>query len=613
LASVLFPRVAPVNYAYGEDVTMFVDLVTSRQSNLPFEYHKLPVCPPITAGKVKKNLGEKLSGHSVSRPAPYQLKVGKNSGCQTLCQVDLSPKKIKRLVKLTKNRYRVNFNLDGLPLYVRQRSDVKLINLGYPVGAGLRHDETENFFLHNHLRFTIHYHDDDDFEGVRIVGFSVKPISIQHDTTREMPSTCTPETSIIVNQMKSLVKLKAPDNGEDLKVIYSYEVEWKSSETTWADRWDIYINSCFDENSLHHARIINSLAVFVGLLITASVTFIRMLRNDLQNFVMDDIDDDSYQGWKLLHADVFRPPTTRPLALTVLIGNGAQLIFIVTATLALIFLRVINPMRKGQALGAMFMLYILSGSICGYTSARLFKLFGGSNWQMTTIWSAAALPGFLMALFLILNIILAIAGAANSVSIWTILLIFILWTCMSIPLVFLGSYLGFKAEKISVPTKTNQIARVVPEQKTGFDSVWGSLIVGVIAFSTITVEAYMVMSAIWLQELFYAVGYLCFVIVIFAFSCGFLGMIACYYRMTNENHRWWWYAFTDTASCGVCLFAYSGWFVAHQVNYTGGLPFIVYWTYMTMISVLLSLFAGTAAFIPTFFFVRKIFSMGKVD
>jgi len=616
LASVLFPRVAPVEYPTGQEMSMYIDLVTSRQSNVPFEYYKLGVCPPIAAGrKMKKNLGEKLKGHSVSRPAPYQLNVERDLGCQTLCQVEIDQKKIDRFIRLTRQRYRVNLSLDGLPVYVQQNSELNIINKGYPIGARLKDGDGTNFYLHNHLRFTIHFHQDrTNFNGNRIVGFEVKPVSIQHETNSETPSTCTPETIGISNKLNSLVKLEIPINEDSLKIIYSYEVAWQESGTTWADRWDIYIDACVDESSLHHARVINSLFVFVALLVTATLTFVGMLRKDYKDIIFDgEPTDDDDKGWKLLHADVFRPPSYSPLALSVLIGNGAQIMIIVICTFILISFRVINPMKKGQALGAIFMLYILSGGVCGYVSARLFKVFGGNNWKMSTIWSAATLPGFLMTLFLILNIMLTAAGAANSVSIWTILLIFILWTCMSLPLVFLGSYLGFKGEKISVPTKTNQIARVVPEQIRLGDSLFGSFLIGLTAFSTITVEIYMIMSTIWLEGFSYAVGYFCFVITIFAVSCALLTMMTCYYRMNRENHRWWWYAFADTASSGVCLFVYSGWFVAHQVNYSEGLPFIVYWTYMTMLSVLLALFAGAAGFLPTFFFVRNIFSIVKVD
>merc|ERR1711957_363997 len=99
-------------------------------------------------------------------------------------------------------------------------------------------------------------------------------------------------------------------------------------------------------------------------------------------------------------------------------------------------------------------------------SARLFKFCGGKNWKVNTIYTAAAFPGMMVSLFLMLNIFLTLYGSAMAVSVWTIIAVFLLWTCISTPLVCIGSYIGYKAEVISTPTRTNQIARVVPKQQS---------------------------------------------------------------------------------------------------------------------------------------------------
>ncbi len=616
LASVLFPKAGPKNFENNDDVPMTIETVTSLQSNLAYDYYKLPVCPPLSAGKRKKtrkNFGEKLKGN-VSRPAPYEIRVGKNLGCQALCQVEIDKKKLDFVIKLTRERYRANLSLDNLPVYIRQHKGLNIINKGYPIGVKLQTTDDVKYYLNNHLKFVIYYHEDaESFAGKRIVGFEVKPISIAHETDTEEPSTCT-DAKDIQNKRGSVLELKLPSDQDALKVIYSYEVAWEVSDTTWADRWDIYVGSSLDETSLQHVRIVNSLAVIFGLILAGSFIFVRMLRKELHEYVGDDMESETAEekGWKLLHGDIFRPPSFNPMILSVLVGNGFQIFIVIVTTLTLCSLRIINPMKKGQALGTIVMLYFISGSCCGYVSARFFKLFGGSDWKLNTVYSAAALPGFLMSLFLVLNIFLSIAGATH-VSFWTILQIFLLWVCMLIPLVFFGSYMGFKAERIAIPCKVNQIARVVPERSVIQNSALSSFVIGLMAFSSLTVEIYMLMNALWLQEFFYAVGYLFFVIIVFTISCSLLAMIACYYRMNKENHRWWWYAFNDTAFSGLWIIVYSGWFLFTEIDYVGGLPFIVYWTYMTMIAVLMALFAGAAGFIPTFFFIRKIYSTLKVD
>ena len=616
LASVLFPKVGPNNFEDGDDVPMFIETVTSLQSNLAYDYYKLPVCPPLAAGKRKKtrkNLGEKLKGN-ISRPAPYHIRVGNDLSCQPLCQVEIDQKKLDFIAKLSGQRYRANLSLDNLSVYIRQHKGLNIINKGYPIGVKLQTADDVKYYLNNHLKFIVYYHEDhDSFTGKRIVGFEVKPISIAHETDTEEPSTCVGKKNL-QNRRATVLELKIPRDQDTLKVIYSYEVFWEQSDTTWADRWDIYVGSNLDETSLQHVRLINSLAVIFGLLLAGSFIFVRMLRKELYEYVGDEIESESAEekGWKLLHGDIFRPPSFNPMILSVLVGNGFQIFVVIVGTLTLCFLRIINPMNKGQALGTFVMLYVFSGSCCGYVSARFFKLFGGSDWKLNTIYSAAALPGFLVSMFLALNIFLSIAGA-TAVSFLTILQIFLLWVCMLTPLVFFGSYKGFKAERISIPGKVNQIARIVPQQSLMKNSLLSSLVIGLMAFSSLTVEIYMLMNALWLQEYFYAVGYLFFVIIVFTISCALLSMIACYYRMNQENHRWWWNAFNDTAFAGLWIIVYSGWFLLTEIDYVGGFPFVVYWTYMTMIAVLMALFAGAAGFIPTFFFIRKMYSTLKVD
>jgi hypothetical protein len=39
-----------------------------------------------------------------------------------------------------------------------------------------------------------------------------------------------------------------------------------------------------------------------------------------------------------------------------------------------------------------------------------------------------------------------------------------LWFCVSVPLVFLGSFFGYKREVVTFPTRTNLVPRAIPTQ-----------------------------------------------------------------------------------------------------------------------------------------------------
>ena len=78
LSSILFPGVSPEEYPNNEQIPIYVDLVESRKTQVPFEFYDLPTCPAPPKEKVKgyrKSLGNRLSGHNV-KAGPYEIRVG---------------------------------------------------------------------------------------------------------------------------------------------------------------------------------------------------------------------------------------------------------------------------------------------------------------------------------------------------------------------------------------------------------------------------------------------------------------------------------------------------------------------------------------------------------
>eukprot|EP00957_Ditylum_brightwellii_P189461 14421242-Ditylum_brightwellii.AAC.1 len=342
---------------------------------------------------------------------------------------------------------------------------------------------------------------------------------------------------------------------------------------------------------------------------------VRTLRNDIALYnELDDLEDSQEEtGWKLVHGDVFRPPSTSPLLLSVATGTGAQIGTSLILTLICAILKIINPMNKGATLTAIIFLYVLSGSVAGYISSRLYKFCDAKAWKRNTIATAIALPGALMTVFLVLNIFLAFVGAATSVSIFTIISVFLLWTCISTPLVFVGSYFGFRAERIQVPTKTNQIARFVPEQQWHSRYPWCAIIGGFLPFASVTVELFFIMSALWLHQYYYVMGFLLVVFIILGVICVQISVVMTYVQLCGENHRWWWKSFFSCASAGFYLFLYSLWFLTAKLELVGFLPIVVYFTYMLMISVAFGLFCGSIGLLSSFWFTRTIYGAVKVD
>jgi len=268
---------------------------------------------------------------------------------------------------------------------------------------------------------------------------------------------------------------------------------------------------------------------------------------------------------------------------------------------------------KGQALTNMVMLYVFSGTVSGYISARIFKFCGGKNWKLNTMVTAVAFPGVLISMFIILNVFLAFYGSSKSVSFFTIVAAFLLWACLASPLVLIGSFLGFKREIISVSTRTNQIARVVPAQHSVMGSKYSSVLVGALPFSCAVIEIYFLMCSIWMNQYYYLMGFLLAIAILIGVCSILSAIIMNYLRLTGEDHRWWWKSFADSASCGLWLFVYSIWNLLYRLELVGVLPYIVYLTYMAMISVTLGLYTGAISFMGTFYFNRIIYNAVQLD
>jgi len=627
LASILFPGVSPETYSPGEEVMMYTDLVNSKKTQVPFGFYKLPGCAvpkmtPMRKRRQRKNLGARLQGLEL-KPAPYTMKVKENHSCKPMCQINVNSYKILWLRKLIERQYRIHITFDGLPLLMRSE-DLNYAVRGFPVGfkappsyTGLENDE---YYLYNHLKFTITYKEQPENIGVHITGFDVHPVSIAHEIQKDGTflamsdevSTCNTEgADPVVNDLETYLAL---NTSGDLSIIYSYEVIWEESNLDWADRWDVYLIGSPDDD-IHSFAIINSLMIVLFLTGAIATIMIRTLRKDIAGYnEMQTLEESQEEtGWKLVHGDVFRPPSSYPMIFCILVGTGAQIGCAFFLTMMCSMVGLISPMKKGQTLTAIVLLYVLSGAVAGYISARLFKFCDAKAWKQNTFLTAAGLPGFLISIFTVLNIFLHIAGAATAVHFFTLLAILGLWIAISTPMVFVGSFFGFRAEKIQVPVKVNQISRYVPELPWYAIPPVSYLLGGILPFGSVCIELFFIMSALWLNQIYYMMGFLLVVLLILGATCAEVSVVMTYLQLCAEDHRWWWKSFFNCASAGVYLFMYSLWFLVSRLDLIGVLPVVVYITYMGMISFCFALFCGSIGVMCSFFFIRNIYGALKVD
>lgn len=169
-------------------------------------------------------------------------------------------------------------------------------------------------------------------------------------------------------------------------------------------------------------------------------------------------------GWKLVHGDIFRPPARNPMIFSVFVGTGVQLFLMSLATLTFALFGLLSPANRGSLITAFILLFVFMGSFAGYTSSTIYKMFRGTEWKQNTILTAFLYPAFIFAVFFGLNLVLWYEGSSGAIAFPTFFTLFFLWFCVSVPLVFLGSFFGYKKEVITHPVRTNLIPRQIPPQ-----------------------------------------------------------------------------------------------------------------------------------------------------
>jgi transmembrane 9 superfamily member 2/4 len=204
-----------------------------------------------------------------------------------------------------------------------------------------------------------------------------------------------------------------------------YNVIWKESDVSWSSRWDIYLseNQLVPLHNFHwHSDYHSHFSWFSFWSLWVISTLVRNLRRDaaaaykaLAALADDEHDEDMDEsGWKLIHADVFRPPDNYPMLYGVFVGSGVQLAFIILLSIILSAVGFLNPTRRGSLMNAIFMVFfMLSGIISGFVSSCLYKSFKGHLWQLCTVITAILFPGVAL-LFILFNIILFFMNSTAS-------------------------------------------------------------------------------------------------------------------------------------------------------------------------------------------------------
>jgi len=614
------PGVAPHEYLEGERVDIKVNKLSSTKTQLPYDYYSLPFCKPPEVVNAVENLGEVLHG-SVIQNAPYEIFM-KKSEFKVLCRIELTPKTSHLLASRIKEDYRVHMIMDNLPAatkMIREMPDGKTITMydrGYPMGFVGSAERTGSVagtpYLYNHLRFVVKFHTEESFTGSRIVGFEVEPLSVKHQYKGKF--------TLDMSSLNLLTVPVGPDlppqpvswkPGPSPEVIFTYDVKWEYSDIKWASRWDLYLY--MGDDQIHWFSIINSLAIVLLLTGIVAMIMMRTLRRDFNRYNEQDKEDlQEESGWKLVHADVFRPP---PLAILLCscLGTGMQLLAMSIISIACAMLGFLSPANRGGLLTATLLVFVLMGVPAGYFASNTYKSLKGTEWKKATVMTATFVPSILFCIFFILNFFIWGQASSGAIPFGTMIALLLMWFCISVPLVFVGAFFGFKAKLQDPPTRTNEIPRQIPTQAWYMGGAFNVLMGGILPFGAIFIELFFIMTSVWLQRFYYVFGFLALVLLILLITCAEISIVLCYFQLCNEDYNWWWRSFLTSGSSGLYLFAYSIMYFFTQLDIFGFVPTLIYFTYMIVFAFLFFLITGSIGFYSCYWFVWTIYGAIKVD
>lgn len=411
---------------------------------------------------------------------------------------------------------------------------------------------------------------------------------------------------------------------ETLTIPYTYSVYWKEDASIeWASRWDRYFVNDEEATTVHWLAIGCSIVIVLMLSVVVSLVMIRTLSRDIQNYndsgdpearkrkaereALEEDDEDT-TGWKLVHGDVFRPPPLGGL-FAPLIGSGVQLIAVISALLILSATGILNPSYRGGLISFGIFLFVFAGIFSGYYSTRIYKTFKGEKWRKNALITALLFPGFVFTSIFVLNLFVWAKASSTAIPFTTLLALLFMWLCVSLPLVFAGSYLGFQRPVYEHPTRTMQIPRQIPRQQWHLKLLPNMLLAGLIPFAVIFIELLFLFKSLWQDKssYYYMYGFLGLIATVLGITVAEVAVVSTYFLLSAENWNWWWQSFAVGAGSAVWVFLCSAWYWWTKLGAMGAMSSVLFFAYSALACAVYAVLVGTVGFIASYAFVRRIY------
>ena len=586
----------------GDSLNILAGALSSYRAIIPFGYNKLNICQSKKIYKAEDTLGEILTGDSYYTTG-YTANTNEDKFCQVLCYNTFDEKNVKIYKKLIKRRYFSNWVVDKLPAgMILYNQETQHTSLKYFNGIPLGFYSNESYYIYNHLQFHILLNKVDE-NKYNVVGFNILPLSIKHDDSN-------PICSKTAKDMLQNFELSHQPLTEG-NILFTYDVVFEYSDITFASRWDHYKTS---KSSIHWTGIFISeiLVCFASFFIICLLK--HNVNNDIDyyNYRVSNIEEIDEYDWKQVAGDVFRPPSVNPLLLSSLLGTGIQLLTMFTITLCLGVFGFMNPEKRANILNLGILFYCFCGLLGGYISANFYRFWGGNSWLKPAIHCSVFFPGTLLFGYMIVNVVLSLENSNAAVNFSDIISLYALWIFCTFPLILIGSFFGYKSNRINIPCDINKIPSVIPSKPWYLHYRYITFVTGFIGFATIFIEFNYVMASLWRHEIYFLASFLWITFLLFIIVVGEMTIIVVYFNLCYGDYNWWWKSFIIGSSPVIYFFLYSI-FYFFYLKITRLSAMIVYFGLMAMISAMVILICGTVSVFFTMGFLNRIYSKIRAD
>ncbi|CAL9100271.1 phagocytic receptor [Musa troglodytarum] len=561
-------------YKQGDPVPLYANKVGPfHNPSETYRYFDLSFCVPEHVTEKKEALGEVLNGDRLVE-APYKLDFRVDRDSELLCKKKLTKEDVAKFRSAVTKDYYFQMYYDDLPIW-------GFIGKVDKEGKDL---SEYKYYLYRHIHFDILYNSDHVIE-----------ISVHTDP----------------NSLADLTEDK------DIEASFFYSVKWKETTTPFEKRMNKYsqTSSLPHHLEIHWFSIINSCVTVLLLTGFLATILMRVLKNDFVKYAHDEesAEDQEETGWKYIHGDVFRFPKNKSL-LAACLGSGTQLFALTVFIFILALVGVFYPYNRGALFTALVVVYALTSGIAGYTASSFYCQLEGMNWVRNVLLTGFLFCGPLFLTFCFLNTVAIVYSATAALPFGTIVVIVLIWTLVTSPLLVLGGIAGKNGKtEFLAPCRTTKYPREIPLLPWYRRTIPQMAMAGFLPFSAIYIELYYIFASVWGHRSYIIYSILFIVFIILLIVTAFIIVALTYFQLASEDHEWWWRSYLCGGSTGLFVYGYCFYYYFARSDMSGFMQTSFFFGYMACICYGFFLMLGMVGFRAALLFVRHIYRSIKCE